>query len=170
MANPTQLEKYFPLRGLVLEQIKSLDGFAVRKEMTINGEAEAAEKVMSEEEWRNEMDIFIQSDINKSANADTYVTEEKEADLIHRLKPGARGEVKEIRVSYFTPARKKVKQVAFTSETDNLFYHSKTEGTLGLDEASGLISRYEVHGTQKVWFLSPNEMRVKGAVVKTLKE
>ncbi|WP_222439211.1 hypothetical protein [Echinicola salinicaeni] len=163
LANPTQIDKYFPLKYFVEEQINRLDGHKMEKLSMINGEEQSSEGVLDKEAWRKELDIFIQSDINKAAYTTAYETIEKENMLTHRLKDGAKGSIKLIEVSY-EEGSDRVNSIHFESEEDNFFYSSSAEGVLEMNEM-GLLEEYEVLGVQKVWFLDPNKIKVKGALI-----
>ncbi|UCS95712.1 hypothetical protein KZP23_05200 [Echinicola marina] len=162
LANPTQIDKYFPLKDFVEEQIDRLDGQKIDKVSMINGEEQLSEVVLDKEAWRKELDIFIQSDINKAANAAAYETAEEGNILVHRLKDGAEGSIKLIEVSY-VEGTERVSKIHFESAEDNFFYQSSAEGVLEMNEL-GELDQYEVAGTQKVWFLNPNKIKVKGVV------
>lgn len=161
MDNPTQLDKYFPLKDFVENQIDLLDGSTVKKTTGIKGKIEHTEVQMDAEAWRKELDIFIQSDINKASLATAYETEEKGGVTIHRLKPGENSSIKEINVSY---EGDQVRQISFKAYQDEFFYSTLSEGELVVDK-SGRLGSYQVNGTQNVWFLSPNEMVVKGVIL-----
>lgn len=161
MDNPTQLDKYFPLKDFVENQIDLLDGATVRKTTGIKGKVEDTKMKMDAEAWRKELDIFIQSDINKASLATAYQTEEKDGFTIHRLKPGEKSSIKEIKVSY---EGEQVRQINFKAYQDEFFYTTLSEGELVVDK-SGRLGSYQVNGTQTVWFLSPNEMVVKGEIL-----
>lgn len=161
MDNPTQIDKYFQLKDFVENQISLLDGASVRKSITIKGQTEDAEVRMDAEGWRKELDVFIQVDINKASLATAYETEEKEGLTIHRLRPGEKSSIQEIKVVH---NQGQVKQIDFKAYQDDFFYATASEGQLVVD-SSGRVRSYQVTGTQKVWFLSPNEMHVKGEVL-----
>jgi hypothetical protein len=163
MNNPTQIDKYFPLKDFVEKQIKMLDGAKTRKFTSIKGEEETLVREFDAEGWRKELDIFIQADINKSALATAYETEEDKNYQIHRLKAGEKSPIQEIKVTY--EEGDQVIQINFISHQENLFYSSGSVGELHVNPDSGKIMSYQVKGTQKVWFLSPNKMEVKGEII-----
>lgn len=162
MDNPIQISKYFLLKDFVESQVKQLEGAEVRKFSQIKGNEENSVQEFNEEGWRRELDIFIQADINKSSLASSYDTEKTDDVLIHRLKPGEKSLIQEIKVAY---EGEQVSQISFISHQDNLFYTSGSTGELVVDLSSGRIKTYHVKGTQKVWFLPPNEMEVRGEII-----
>ena len=166
LANPTQIDKYFPLKALVVEQLEALDGKEVQKETFINGEKETNTVTLDQEQWRKELDAFIQADINKAANSTAYEIQENGSEKVYLLKPEAIGNIKELRVNYQSPEHNHLKEVTFLAKSENLFYESSTQGRLHIDESTGHITAYSVEGSQKVWFLSPNKITVEGKVTK----
>lgn len=162
MDNPTQIDKYFPLKDFVENQILLLDGSKVKKSISIKGQVENTTLEMDAEAWRRELDIFIQSDINKASLATAYETEKTESLIIHMLKPGEESHLQEIRVAYEDG---QVRQVNFHSSRDDFFYSTGSEGELVIDSSSGKIQAYRVIGTQNTWFISPNEMIIEGEVL-----
>ena len=160
--NPTQIEKYFLLKDFVENQINKVEGATVRKTTGIKGKQEVVEMDMNAEDWRKELHIFIQADINKATLATSYDTEETGKSTIHKLKPGEKSPIQEIKIDF---QGKQVKKISFVSHQQNLFYASDAQGDLHIDTLTGKIDAYQVSGRQKVWFLSPNEMAVKGILL-----
>jgi|SRR5690606_118072 len=162
MDNPTQINKYYPLKDFVEKQVELLDGSTVRKLLMIKGKEEETTFAMDAEGWRKELDIFIHADINKASLATAYETEEGEGVIIHRLKPGEKAAIQEIKVER---DGEQVRLIAFKAFQDDFFYTTSSEGKLEIG-SSGTVRRYEVSGSQKVWFLSPNKMSIRGEILK----
>ena len=160
--NPTQIEKYFLLKDFVENQITRLEGANVRKSTRIKGKEEVMEMEMKAEDWRKELHIFIQADINKATLSTSYDTEKTGQSTIHRLKPGEKSPIQEIKIDY---KGDQVRRISFISNQENIFYTSGAQGELHIDSITGKINTYQVSGIQKVWFLSPNEMAVKGKLL-----
>lgn len=159
--NPAQIEKYFPLGGFIEEQIMLLDGLEVIKEIGINGKKETVKLTLDSEAWREELDVFIQADINKNSLATSYETEKGPTFLRHTLKAGEKGDITSLTVQL---ADGVVRSVAFTFEKENLFYSSKGSGSITMSDAGDFLSGYEVNGRQKVWFLPANVMSTSAKV------
>src|SRR5690606_9591542 len=162
MDNPIQIAKYFPLKAFVEKQVELLDGSKVRTSIPVKGEEDHVEVSMDAEAWRKDLDIFIQSDINKASLASSYDTEEKPGLTVHRLKSGENSSIKEIRIAY---EGDQVSQVDFISHQEEIFYASRSVGHLSIDTSSGSIRSYEVSGSQKEWLLPVNEMTVRGEIL-----
>src|SRR5690606_28717068 len=114
------------------------------------GERETSQQPFFAGEWRRELDVFVQADINKASLASAYETIKNDTLLLHRLKAGEKSSIQEIRISYQAD---KISRISFIAQLDNLFYSSDTQGELVLDSASGMIGSYRVKSVQKVWFL-----------------
>lgn len=160
LKNPVQIDKYFPLSQFIDEQIQQLEGRSVRKDLLINGESHQVEQILSEKDWREEFDWFIQSDINKASLAQSYHTEEIGDRIRHTLKPGEKGTLQEMEVLYDGEL---VKEIIIVSSRENTFYRSNASSRLATGD-DGIINSYRMESTQKVWFLDPNNLLVVSEV------
>ncbi|MDN3668989.1 hypothetical protein QWY93_06585 [Echinicola jeungdonensis] len=163
-ANPTQINEYFSLKGFMDRQISQLDGKKVEKWSKINGEEKRETVYLDEEAWRRELDLFIQSDINKASLKDAYQTQRKDGQQIHQLKPDREAQVKNITITYLDGSEN-VKEIAFIASKENFFYQSSTQATISIDPETKTINSYKIESQQKVWFLSPNKIEIKGEVM-----
>lgn len=162
LGNPTQLNKYFPLVEFVEEQISILNGKQVSKVISIKGKEETVSLVLGSEDWRKELDLFIQADINKNSLATSYSTEDSPSLLRHTLIPGEKGEIKTLAVHR---SGGKISRIDFTFKKENLFYLSEGSGSLFMTADGRQISSYKVKGFQKVWFLPANVMTTSGEIL-----
>src|SRR5690554_398627 len=88
LGNPTQIAEFFPIKDFVEKQLVMLDGKKVRKTTRIKGGVEKTVQQLDIEEWRRELHIFIQADINKASLSSSYTTSEDGKVTTHRLKEG----------------------------------------------------------------------------------
>ena len=162
-ASELKMEKlpYFDLKGYIEQEIPKVDGAKVAKISRVQHQEESADVVYSVQDWKEELDIFFQADINKPSLARSYDTKTKNSYLIHTLLPGEKGKVKEITVRYDKdrPTRITVKLVE-----ENMFYTSTTIGQVYFNVETTKLDHYSVESTQKIWFLKPNNMKIMGAV------
>ena len=156
-ANPTQIDLYFPLIEFLEEKTSALAGEEVSKTIAVNQEREEIIFKPSLEDWREELDVFFQADINKSALATAYLTSEEEDELVHTLKPGEKGTIKKIRV---LKVADKVAAINIFSVRNNLFYRSEVVGKIEMDGKQENIAAYSLSGRQKVWFLPETQLEV----------
>ncbi|WBL42815.1 hypothetical protein PBT90_19000 [Algoriphagus halophytocola] len=159
----TTLEEkpYFDLKGFLEIQIDALDGTEVRKLSKIQDQEETVNVSYDREDWEEEFEVFTQADINNPSSVDSYQTSESASSLSHELKPKAKSKVKYIKV-YF--AGDKVERIELRIAEDNLFYASETLGELVMNTSTNLIDHYSIETTQKIWFLDPNNMSIKGDI------
>lgn len=129
--------------------------------MTIKGKEEDLTRVMNADEWRKELDLFIQADINKNSLATSYTTQETSQLLRHTLIPGEKGEIQMMTIHR---SGDKISRVDFSFKKKNLFYVSEGSGSLKMMDDSNHLSSYKVKGYQKVWFLPANIMLMEGEI------
>ncbi|PSL00493.1 hypothetical protein CLV48_11545 [Cecembia rubra] len=152
---------FFPVKEYVEVHASKLEGKTLYKEVTINGETEKTEGPVTVDELMKELDFFIKADINSPALADSYETERSRRYLIHTLKEGAKGKVKKIVVQYYD---EDVKEISFHMKTENPFYESETRGVLLWHASMWVIHQYNIEHYQKVIFMKPNRMFIKGDI------
>lgn len=159
----TKMEKlpFFDLKGYLDQEIPKMDGAKIAKISRVQGNQEMSDVVYSIQDWKDELDIFYQADINRPSLALSYDTKIQHNYLVHTLLPEAKGKVKEITVRYDLdkPTRITVKLVE-----ENIFYTSIILGELYFNVSTFKIDHYSVESTQKIWFLKPNNMKIMGAV------
>lgn len=152
---------YFDLKGYIEQTIPKMEGAKVAKISRVQNQEESADVVYSAQDWREELDIFFQADINKPSLAQSYDTQTKNSYLFHKLLPGEKGKVKEITIRYDNdiPTGITVKLME-----ENMFYTSTTIGQVYFNVETTKLDHYSVESTQKIWFLKPNNMKIMGAV------
>lgn len=162
-SNPTQIDKYFPLKAFIEERLPQMDQWEVEKKMLLGNNEEVVRQIFDQEAWRRELDIFIHADINKASLADAYLMEESTEATIYSLKEGAKGDIKVLKTFWSEDRKEEVDSIYFEREKSTLFYTSKAEGSLAMHK--GHIHSYQIKGEQKVWFLPINHMYVEGRIV-----
>jgi hypothetical protein len=121
------------------------------------------EKVLTEEEWLNELDIFIRSDIDNPSLRQSYDTKRSEDFIIHELKKGEKSKVKNISVKY---SEGKIVALSVYVKEDNFFYCSDMRAAIFLNANDDSFFQYIIYGTQEVPFLSRNKMYLEGTVLR----
>lgn len=158
-----KLEKlpYYDVKGFLDLELGKLDSATVIKTSSVNNEKKVEEVVYSIQDWKEELDYFYRSDINKPSLASSYSTETKADYLIHTLLPDSKGKVKEIRIRYFQnyPA-----SLSFKIKEENLFFFSTTIGELYMNQSTGKLDHYFIETTQKVLFLKPSNIEISGVL------
>lgn len=152
---------YFDLKGYLDQEIAKMDAAKIAKISRVQNQAETTEAFYTIQDWKEELDVFYQADINRPSLALDYDTKIQKNYLVHTLFPDTKGKVKEITVRYDndTPTQITVKLVE-----ENIFYTSIILGELYFNVATYTIDHYSVESTQKIWFLKANNMKIMGAV------
>lgn len=163
IAKPGELDvlPYYDVAGFVEAEISKLGNETVRKITRINGMEESTEVTLSQEEWKEELDAFFRADINKPSMVSAFSTEVKGDVLVHRLLPGEKSPVKEIKVRIIDD---RPIWLTFKISKENIFYTSTILGEIYMNQRTQKIDHYSIETTQKIMFLDANNLRIKGAV------
>ncbi|SNS43856.1 hypothetical protein SAMN06295967_109144 [Belliella buryatensis] len=153
---------YFLLEEFVQKQASELEGKTLHKEIQIDETKETVNLSPDKDNWLQELDFFIQADINRPSLASAFDVFEDANTLSYTLKKGEKSKLKFLKIELNQngdPYR-----ISFKMSGSNTFYESNTNGWLTVDVNTGLISRFEITGKQKVSFLSPIEMQVRASI------
>ncbi len=153
---------YFQLEEFITEQAMLLEGNQLSKAVQFGETEEQIMLIPSKEEWLQELDFFIQADINRPALAASYEVSKTDGQITYTLKKGEKSKLKTLVIKLDSDGYPT--KVDFEMMGSNTFYESKTEGWLTVDTTSGLIDAFKINGEQKVVFLSPISMEVKAIV------
>ena len=159
----SKMEKlpFFDIKGYLDQEIPKMDGANITKISRVQGQQEMSEAVYSIQDWKEELDVFYQADINRPSLALSYDTKIQNNYLVHTLLPEAKGKVKEITVRYDND---KPTRITVKLKEENLFYTSIIIGELNFNATTLTIDHYSVESTQKIWFLKANNMKIMGSV------
>ncbi len=152
---------YFDLKGYMDMAIKGLEEAKVTKISRVEGVETTVDVSLTEEQWRDELAIFIEADINKTSLVSSYDTEVKNEYLIHNLFPEAKGDVKNITVSIIND---EVHLITLKMAKENIFYSSVTNAELYISNVTKKLDHYSIETTQKIWFLKPNNIKIMGSL------
>ncbi|MBN3581648.1 hypothetical protein JYB64_04565 [Algoriphagus aestuarii] len=152
---------YFDLKGFMEMTVKGLEEAKVTKISRVNGKETQVEITMNEAQWREELDVFFEADINKSSLISSYDTRVKNEYLIHELLPNAKGVVKNMTISIIND---KVHLLQVSLARDNVFYSSVTHADLYISNRTQKLDHYTIETTQKIWFLKPNNIKISGSL------
>lgn len=149
-------KQYVDLKGIIESEILKLNRSQVRVNKTVmhNGQTESLSNI--EVKWEDELALFIESDINKSAWQRSYkVIENSEGAEFQSLDPNLR--TKSIVVRY--NQNKKPVYIQIKNQTDNSLYKT-TEFLSFIPD-----SIYTIIKDQKVILLGKNRFEITGKIV-----
>jgi virulence-associated protein VapD len=147
---------YTDIKGFVESEVNRLSKSNIRVNKTVvqNGISESLSNIAVN--WKNELALFSESDINKSAWKDSYkVIEKKESTEYHALDSNLRTKLITIRYN----KNKETVYLEIKNQTNNSLY--KTNETLTYIPDSA----YTVIKDQKVLFLGKNRYEIKGNLI-----
>ena len=161
-ANTMEVLPYFDLKGFLDQELAKLpDSVQMAKSSRINWEEGITSLKMSREDIRKELEVFYEADINKPSFALSYETKVIKKYLIHELKPGEKGRLKEMVITYVDD---KVTGIKIKLGEENTFYSSTTLADIYFSSATKKIDHYTVETTQKILFMDPNNVRYSGSI------
>ncbi len=153
---------YFDLKGFLDQELAELpDSVQMAKSSRINWEEAVTSMKMSREDIRQELEVFYEADINKPSFALSYDTRVVKKYLFHELKPGEKGRLKEMMITYIDD---KVRAIKIKMKEENTFYSSTTLADIYFSGVTFNIDHYTVETTQKILFMDPNNVRYSGAI------
>lgn len=156
--NPGQrkISLYFDLEGLVKDQLVLLDSLnpVVNKKTVIDGIEESDQLKMDSISWARELEIFIQSDINKPVLQDSYAISETEEGnqkiKIFEAKNKEKLGVEYLKIYYDGDILKKVESLY---KEKNTLYNSQRKMIMNFEAKADdipILASYTVEGKQKM--------------------
>jgi hypothetical protein len=163
----TTIKNYFDVKGFMSQQISALNirKPLVNKQMNVNGEQE--QKSTTEIDWAKELDLFIQSDLNKPAFQSSYETTQPDAyTFVYKLKSSEKLPVKSLTIRIDEKYKQPAHIEAVISE-HNTLYHSEKRLTLHCKmrvEGVWLVDNYQIAGSQHLSLTDKKTFAVKGTI------
>lgn len=146
---PKQLY-FFDLAGYFKTQATVLPQQAILKTVSKNGIPETKNIVIKD--WNQELQLFIQSDINKAAWKDSYRKDSTE-NILHYVAIDTALRVRSIRIAFENDVPN---EVIIHTQSKNVLYHTTEDLTYIPD------SLYQITKHQKVILLGLNDYQITG--------
>jgi len=151
-ANP-----YFSLEDFFLSETSRLAKLApiVEKKVSRNGDSE--EKRVQIDDWKNELALFIDSDINKPAWRNSYRIDSTERSLSYiSIDPELR--TQKITIDKYESGS--VRHIAITNRAGNMLYQTAEKLDYYPD------SLYQISKQQQVRFIGDSQYSISGHLIK----
>lgn len=161
-----KVKVYYDVKGFAETQIRLLQAKTpiVNKALMTNGQSET--RSSKEIDWKKELELFVQADINKPAYRQSY--EIKRPDSLtyeYHLKPGETLTVQQLSVKLDHISGKPSKIHALLISKNKLYESQKNiELTCKFDGEEWLVSTYHVKGFQQLSILSARTFDITGKV------
>ncbi|RZJ80995.1 MAG: hypothetical protein EOO47_05790 [Flavobacterium sp.] len=150
--NKDVVKSYFDLEGYFTKEAErlTLDKRSVKKTVVINGKAEEKEVKISD--WKNELQNFISSDINKASWKGEFKALENDSSLVYTAN-NAKIPIKSVTV---TLQNREPKSIKIISQNENTLYNS--HDTLVYEAGSF----YQIIKSQKIKLMEEKRYEVIG--------
>jgi hypothetical protein len=157
---------YYDLKGFIENQILYLNEKKpeVSKTAVLGSRREVSET--REVDWKKELELFIQADINKPSYRQSYeVIRNGPLHYEYRLKPGNDLPVAYLKIDTDSVLKQPL-HVEALIRTKNKIYHSEKKVVLNARKHNSLleVSSYEVNGYQKLIFVEKKEFGIRGKI------
>lgn len=157
---------YYDLEGFIENQIVYLNEKKpeVNKTAILGSKHEVSKT--REVDWKKELELFVQADINKPSYRQSYeVVQNGPLHYEYRLKPGNDLPVAYLKIDTDSILKQPLRVEALV-RTSNKIYHSEKKVVLTAAKRDNLlgVSSYEVNGYQKLIFVEKKIFSVRGQI------
>jgi len=161
---------YFDLESFFNGQIEMLtkENPKLKKTVTLDGATETKHLSLDVKDWRTELDIFYQADLNKRDLKDEYFTTEGESNglkyIQYKAKTPEKVVVDDLIIYYREELNRPIRLEAWLSKKNSLYqvkqhisshFEENEEGKL-------LLASYDIDGGQMVSFQEQTDYHVNG--------
>ena len=154
-----QTKRYFDLKGLVETQIKTLNKQKLVVQKTILMSNKVENQSINTIDWAKELELFIQTDLNKPAFAQSYQVDSSLAGVKYTLK-----ETEKLPVKYLTISKIGEDTIKVEALVSNENYLYETERHLKLAIKNDIVSDYQIEGFQKIIFGDKKAFKINGII------
>lgn len=159
-------KSYYDLKGFIENQIVYLSEKKpeVSKTAILGNKREVS--VTREMDWKKELELFVQADINKPSYRQSYeVIRNGPLHYEYRLKPGNDLPVAYLKIDTDSVLKQPMRVEALI-RTKNKIYNSEKKLVLNAQKRNSLleINSYEVNGYQKLIFVEKKEFGIRGQI------
>jgi len=164
--DPNEKKTYYDLKGFIDNQIVYLNEKRpkVTKTVRLNGKKEVRAEI--ETDWKKELELFAQADINKPAYRNSYSVIRSDSSIYeYRIKEGEKLPVQylTIRVDSVTQQPVSVKALL---RSENRIYSSEKSIELNSSRRNNVleVSAYSVKGYQKLLFMDSKSFDITAKI------
>jgi hypothetical protein len=164
----TRIDKYFDLVNLLDEQTELLysNGTILKKKLTANGEVESLMvQADSAAQFKYELKLFYEADINKLGLGDSYFTEELPGiNGTRKVINTAKGSGPKVRLIEYDYESDKLRQIRILMEDKNDVYSFEKEMLMNFESINGreTLRDYRIQGKQQMVMKSDLDFIIEG--------
>ena len=154
--DPNEKKTYYDLKGFVDNQIVYLNEKKPKVTKTVRLDGKKEVRAETETDWKKELELFAQADINKPAYRNSYSIIRSDSSVYeYRIKEGEKLPVQYLMIKVDSATQQPVSVKALL-RSENKIYSSEKSIELTSSRRNSLleVSAYSVKGYQKLLFMN----------------
>lgn len=164
--DPNEKKTYYDLKGFIDNQIVYLNEKRpkVTKTVRLNGKKEVRAEI--ETDWKKELELFAQADINKPAYRNSYAVIRSDSSIYeYRIKEGEKLPVQYLMIRVDSATQQPVSVKALL-RSENRIYSSEKSIELNSSRRNNVleVSAYSVKGYQKLLFMDSKSFDITAKI------
>jgi hypothetical protein len=158
-STPNTTKNYYDLSGLMNQQIAYLSDKQLLTQKTLKVTGQKTESLETKDiYWKQELELFLQADINKQAYNLSYDKQELPDGVIYKLKKGEDLPVQVLKIVF--DEEKNPKHIEASMHTKNYLYESQKN--LSMDLTKKRLKSYQIEGWQELFIGQRKSFSVEG--------
>jgi hypothetical protein len=154
-----QVKKYYDLKGLIDKQIKILNTQKPSVQKTVLMSNSTENQLVKTIDWAKELELFMQSDLNKPAFVQSYQVDSSSMGVKYTLK-----ETEKLPVKYLNVNRLGEDGISIEAYINTNNYLYETERHLKLSLRNNQLTDYQIDGFQKIVFGNKKVFKINGTI------
>lgn len=154
-----KINRYFDLKGLIETQIKTLNTQKPFVQKTIVMSEKSESQLVKSIDWAKELELFIQTDLNKPAFIQSYQVDSSSKSVIYKLK-----DAEKLSIKYLTISKIGENGISIEALVSNENYLYQNEKHLKLFLKNNEVSDYQIEGFQKIVFGDRKTFKINGVI------
>ena len=176
-ASQKQISEYYNLDSLVNSQISVLTAghFNIQKKVTLDGENEEVSSELTKEQWKDELKLFIDADMNVSSLSGVYgcncgINDKNSNLLVDSYSPKNEKDKSRIRLFeiYYFKEISQVRKILIEEKEENELYFSSRSLEMNFESSRNgmILSSYSINGFQKLQLKDTVMYSIEGKITK----
>jgi hypothetical protein len=153
-------KKYFDLRGFSESILQKLEKQKPKVTKTWQIGSQKETKVTEKIDWKKELSLFVESDLNKKAFINSYIISETKNTISYDLKKEEALSVKKLKIENLP--KKNSKRISISSSTSNYLFRTNSE--IAMTVINGNLSEYSIYTIQKLFLSKSDTSIIKGKI------
>ncbi|MCF0053092.1 hypothetical protein LXM25_23690 [Dyadobacter sp. LJ53] len=164
--DPNEKKAYYDLKGFIENQIVYLNEKKPKVTKTVQLDGKEEVRVETGTDWKKELELFVQADINKPAYRNSYVVTRSDSSVYeYKIKDGENLPVRLLTIKVDSATQQPV-MVKALLRSENRIYSSEKTIELTPSRRDNLlgVSSYSVKGYQKLLFMDRKSFNITAKI------